>query len=314
MTHVHTVNILYTTNANCRVEACLNRITRKLNMLTTEQSLTDYIAQIEVWRADMEAQMRAPGPGGWLAIVGMYPLEEGENTIGSAPDSNVLLPPGAAPDRLGIVDFHDNHGTLYVTTDDRVTVDEVPTRTAKLRNHYEAGGMSVVRVCDVRFGIMQWASDPYNIRVWDANAPKRLNFTGRVWYPIDPKYRVTGQFTPYPHAKGMTVDHTGGETQVLKNIGFVEFELFGQSFHFEAAASEKGADYVWLLMRDGTTGKSTYGAGRFLMAPLAADNSVDLDFNTFYHPPCAFCEFTTCPMPPRGNVFPFPIEAGEHFP
>src|SRR5689334_18658552 len=165
-------------------------------MPSNTQPSRDYIAQIEAWRQDMDAQMRAPGPGGWLAIVGMYPLKEGENTIGSASDSDVLLPPNAAPDRLGIVDFDGQHGTLHVTTDETVTVDDVPTRTAKLRNHYEEGGMSLVRVGDVRFGIMQWASDPYNIRVWDANAPKRLKFTGRVWYPIDPKYRVTGKFTP----------------------------------------------------------------------------------------------------------------------
>ncbi len=282
-------------------------------MLPTEQSTADYITQVEAWRQNMDSQMRAPGPGGWLAIVGMYPLEDGENTIGSAPDSDVLLPAGAAPERLGILNFDGRHGTLHVTTDETVTVDDVPTRSVQLRNHYEAGGMSVVRVRDVRFGVMRWASDPYNIRVWDANAPKRLNFSGRVWYPIDPKYRVTGRFTPYPNVKGMEVDHTGGETQVLTNIGNVEFELFGQSFHFEAAKSELGPDYVWLLMRDATTGKSTYGAGRFMMAPLLDETTVELDFNKFFHPPCAFCEFTTCPMPPRGNVLPFPIEAGERF-
>lgn len=283
-------------------------------MVSIQQSMSNYVAEVEDWRRDMDAQLRALGPGGWLAIVGMYPLKEGENTIGSAPNSDVQLPVGAAPDLVGIVDFHDQHGTLHVSTHEVVMVDDVPVKTAKLRNYYEEGGMSVMRVRDVRFGIMQWASDPYNIRVWDANSPKRLNFPGRFWYPIDPKYRVVGQFSPYSDTKNMTVNHTGGETQELKNIGYVEFELFGQSFHFEAAASEKGPDYVWLLMRDKTTGKSTYGAGRFMMASLGADNTVDIDFNKFYHPPCAFCEFTTCPMPPRGNVLPFAIEAGERFP
>lgn len=279
-----------------------------------EHSVANYIAQVEAWRQDMDAQMRAPGPGGWLAIVGMYPLGTGHNTIGSAPDSTVLLPPNAAPERLGILDFDGQHGSLQVTTNEVVTVDDVPVREAKLRNHYEPGGMSVVRVRDIRFGIMQWASDPYNVRVWDANAPKRLNFTGRVWYPIDPKYRVSGKFTPYPDARDITVDHTGGETQVLTNIGAVNFELLGHTFHFEACASEKGSDYVWLLMRDATAGKSTYGGGRFMMAPFLDAHTVDMDFNKLYQPPCAFCEFTTCPMPPRGNVIPFPVEAGEYFP
>jgi uncharacterized protein (DUF1684 family) len=279
-----------------------------------DASVSAYRAEIETWRADMERQLRAPGPGGWLAIVGMYPLNVGINTIGSAPDSDVLLPAGRAPERLGVVDFDRQHGTLTVLCDERVTVDEAETRTARLRNHYEPGGMSVVRVRDVRFGIMQWASDPYNIRVWDADSPKRLNFGGRVWYPIDPAYRLRAHFTPYGGAREMVVDHTGGETQILKNIGAVDFMLHGQAFQFEAAASELGAEYVWLLMRDGTTGKATYGAGRFLHAPRIDEQTIDLDFNRLYHPPCAFCDYTTCPMPPRGNLIPFPLHVGEHFP
>ncbi len=281
--------------------------------MTDNNNYKDYIRGVEAWREDMDAQMRSPEPGGWLAIVGMYPLKQGLNTVGSASNSDVILPEGL-PEQLGAIDFQGTHGTLKVTTNELVTVDGLELKEAKLRNHYEAGGMSVVKIRGVSFGIMQWASDPYNVRVWDASSPKRLNFKGRAWFPIDPKYCVSGKFTPYEYERDMTVVHTGGETQELVNIGFVDFDLLGQAFRFEAAASELGSDYVWLLMRDLTSGKTTYGAGRFMMAALAADNTVDLDFNKFYHPPCAFCDYTTCPMPPRGNVFPFAIEAGECFP
>jgi len=272
-----------------------------------------HIARIEAWRQDMDAQMRAPDPWGWLAIVGMYPLHPGRNHIGSIADNDVLLPAGAPP-QLGFIDFQEGRGTLQVTTDAIVSVDHHPMRQAVLRNHYEAGGMSVVRVGAVSFGIMQWAEDPYNVRVWDANSPKRLNFPGREWYPIDLDARVVGNFTSSSSGQSMTVAHTGGGTQALQHIGTVAFTLYGQAFRFEAAASEKGADYVWVLARDGTSGKTTYGAGRFLHALRLSDNEVDLDFNLFYHPPCAFCDFTTCPMPPRSNSFPFPLETGERFP
>lgn len=273
---------------------------------------SDYQAKVAAWRQGMDTQMRSPGPGGWLAIVGMYPLKQGANTIGSAVENDVLLPLDA-PEQLGVLEFQGVRGTLTVTTDELVTVDDVATKHTVLRNYYEPGGMSVVKVRDVCFGIMQWASDPYNIRVWDANSPKRLNFTGRTWFPVNAQYRVTGTFTPYEEVRDMTVTHTGGDMQILKSPGIVEFSLLKQSFRFEAATSEKGADYVWLLARDATNGHSTYGAGRFLMAPLSSNGTVDLDFNTFYHPPCAFCDFTTCPMPPKGNTFPFKLEAGERF-
>ncbi|PJF26961.1 MAG: hypothetical protein CUN53_05860, partial [Phototrophicales bacterium] len=126
--------------------------------MTIEQTPLDYIAEVEAWRVDMDRQMRAPAPWGWLAIVGMYPLDVGINTIGSAPDCAVLLPEGAAPEHLGYLDFDGQHGTLHVTADEVVTVDGIETRSAALRNHYEPGGMSVVRVREISFGVMQWAS------------------------------------------------------------------------------------------------------------------------------------------------------------
>src|SRR4051794_7152614 len=105
MTPTKIMNILYPTTPIVGLRPLQPRY-EGTHMPSNVQPPVDYIAHIEAWRQDMDAQMRAPGPGGWLAIVGMYPLEEGENTVGSAPDSDVLLPT-ATPDRLGIVDFHD---------------------------------------------------------------------------------------------------------------------------------------------------------------------------------------------------------------
>src|ERR1700694_3787677 len=121
--------------------------------IATVISSTDYIAEVEDWRADMEQQRRSPGPGGWLAIVGMYPLRSGINSVGSAPDSDILLPTGAAPARFGSINFDGVHGKLLVTTDEPVTVDDVPVLPGQpplpLRNYYEPGGMSVMRVRDI---------------------------------------------------------------------------------------------------------------------------------------------------------------------
>ena len=38
-----------------------------------------------------------------------------------------------------------------------------------------------------------------------------------------------------------------------------------------------------------------------------------LDFNKAYNPPCAFSEYTTCPLPPKQNVLKTRIEAGEKY-
>jgi len=81
-----------------------------------------------------------------------------------------------------------------------------------------------------------------------------------------------------------------------------------------------GDDEVFFVFRDRSSGKETYGAGRFLKVPAATmaatagpggDGKIGLDFNRAYNPPCAFTSFATCPLPPPENWLPFPVHAGE---
>ena len=67
---------------------------------------------------------------------------------------------------------------------------------------------------------------------------------------------------------------------------------------------------LFFILRDQTSGKETYGAGRFLYSDLPAAELV-LDFNKAYNPPCAFTPFATCPLPPPQNWLPVRVEAGE---
>jgi uncharacterized protein (DUF1684 family) len=72
-----------------------------------------------------------------------------------------------------------------------------------------------------------------------------------------------------------------------------------------------GEKEVFFIFRDRTSGRETYGAGRFLKADTPHDGTITLDFNRAYNPPCAFTAFATCPLPPAENWLPFAIPAGE---
>jgi hypothetical protein len=67
----------------------------------------------------------------------------------------------------------------------------------------------------------------------------------------------------------------------------------------------------FFIIRDATSGKETYDAARFLYADLLPDGTSVLDFNEAYNPPCAFNEFTTCPLPLQENRMKISILAGE---
>ena len=69
----------------------------------------------------------------------------------------------------------------------------------------------------------------------------------------------------------------------------------------------------------GTSGRSTYGAGRYLLDTVkGADLGIDgprlvLDFNFAYNPSCAYDPRFVCPLAPPPNRLAVPIEAGERY-
>lgn len=264
-----------------------------------------YTDDILRWRQNAEDTLRSET--GWLTLTGLYWLETGANSVGAAPDSDVILPPGSV-DRLGVIDFQDGVATLRVEADVQVTVDGVATREAVLRDSNAPEGPSIVQIGAASFFVLQ-RNDLFGVRMRDANNPARLEFPGRRWFPIDPSAVVEGTYIPNETPQMVEIENSIGQTITVGSPGRVEFTYGGQALSLVAFEASEGE--VWFVMRDATSGVSTYKAARFLYAPLAADNTVILDFNKAYHPPCAFTSFATCPLPPRQNVLPVAIEAGE---
>ncbi len=89
------------------------------------------------------------------------------------------------------------------------------------------------------------------------------------------------------------------------------FHLAGREFRLYPILEEPGAKQLFFIFRDQTSGKETYGAGRFLYTDLPKDGQVILDFNKAYNPPCVFTPYATCPLPPPENRLAVRIEAGE---
>jgi hypothetical protein len=68
-----------------------------------------------------------------------------------------------------------------------------------------------------------------------------------------------------------------------------------------------------IFFRDGTNGRATYPAGRFVPLVPERDGRYRLDFNRARNPFCAYSSAYPCPAPWRGNTIPTPVEAGERY-
>jgi uncharacterized protein (DUF1684 family) len=105
-----------------------------------------------------------------------------------------------------------------------------------------------------------------------------------------------------------------GYTDTSLSPGRVTFTLDGREWALRPLIDAPADSELFFIFADATTGRDTYGGGRFLYSTLEPDGKVVVDFNRAYNPPCALTLYTTCPLPPEGNTLPIAIRAGEKAP
>jgi uncharacterized protein (DUF1684 family) len=106
------------------------------------------------------------------------------------------------------------------------------------------------------------------------------------------------------------VPNITGDTFEQASHGRVVFDVAGTEYSLGSLGEPD--EKLFLVFGDETNGHETYGGGRFLYAgPPDSAGWLVVDFNKAYNPPCVFTPYATCPLPPRGNRLPLPVEAGE---
>ena len=150
------------------------------------------------------------------------------------------------------------------------------------------------------------------IRVRDFEHPWLQSFGPIPYFDIDPGYRVDATFHPYAEPRQITVDTViEGLTQYPVAPGTVTFEIDGVEYELEPTLAD---DSLFFVFGDQTNRGETYGAGRYMYVEMPGeDGRVVLDFNKSYNPPCAFNDFSTCPVASPRNRLPIRVEAGEKY-
>jgi len=246
-------------------------------------------AEWTAWRDKRLSNLQRPQ--GWLALTGLHWLKEGENRIPGLP---------------GLFTVAGGQVTLTATPVDGWTLGGAPVTSRRLASDKEGkpdritSGSRAAQVID-RGGKLA-------LRTWDAESPARKTFTGIDTYPPDPRWRLTARWEPYATPREVEVPSVVGIPTREKAPGRAWFTIDGKEHALEPTLD---GDELFFVFKDRTAPRETYGAGRFLYAPLPRDGKVVLDFNRAYNPPCAFSPYATCPLPLPQNVLPVRIEAGE---
>ena len=260
------------------------------------------------WREDRRQALLEPD--GWASLIGLHWLEPGPHYVGSNADNGIRLTMG--PKYLGMIEVGSGRIRLVPEQGTALLLDGEPVKgEATLRADDDPDGPSILGFDDGRGqATVIRRGDRYALRVRHADAPTRLGFKGLEYWPAALEWQVAGRFVPHPEGQTMDVANIVGTTDPVSNPGVVEFEVDGVTHRLEAL--DQGGNQLFLVFADLTSGHESYGAGRFLYAPMPdAQGRVVLDFNRAYNPPCAFTAYATCPLPPDSNRLGLAVTAGE---
>ena len=264
--------------------------------------------EIEKWQQNRLASLTKDD--GWLTLVGLFWLNEGENKFGSDPKNPVVLPNDKAPGVAGSLWLEKGRVRLTALPAAEITAGGNRVITLDLKDDNDDSGPTILKLGTLLINVVK-RGDRIGVRVKDTESRTRREFKGLEYYPIDPKWRIEARFEPYQPPKMIPITNVLSMTDDETSPGVLVFEVDGKTYRIDPIL-EKGETDLFVMIADETTGRETYGAGRYLyVAPPDAAGKVVIDFNKVYSPPCAFTNFATCPLPPRQNHLPFRIEAGE---
>jgi uncharacterized protein (DUF1684 family) len=266
-----------------------------------------YDQEMAAWHRERIAGLKRED--GWLSLVGLFWLEEGENRFGSGAGNKVIFPEGSAPVLAGTFERHGKSVRVHAAPGVALTQEGKPVADLDLTSGPPDSRPIELALGSLRFFIIQ-RGDRVGVRVKDLKSPALATFKDVPTYPVRPDWRVAARFEPYDPPKLVAVPNILGQVDNLPSPGAVVFEREGRTYRLETLSG--GADgSLFVIFGDETNHKDTYGGGRFLDTEAPKDGKVVVDFNQAYNPPCAFTAFATCPLPPKPNKLALKVEAGE---
>lgn len=266
----------------------------------------DYIKSTKEWQTKRIEKLKAEN--GWLNLVGLYWLKEGQNPFGSNEANNIIFPE-SAPDFIGSYILFKDNISVMINKDVDVYIND---SLLKEHNVYTDADKNTT---SFSVGSFRWyiikRGDRYGIRLRDLESPLIDKITEIPSFPIDSKWRIKAKFEKFETPKEIAIPNVLGDTEFEKCYGQLVFKIDGQEYSLMPLGDGKKGGF-FVIFADETSAEETYGAGRFLSVEKPDEKGYTyIDFNKSTNPPCAFTDYATCPLPPKENILKFKVLAGE---
>jgi uncharacterized protein (DUF1684 family) len=270
-------------------------------------SLRTETKAIEEWREQrLQNLLRDDG---WLTVVGLHWLHDGQNTFGSDTLMEIVFPKDKSPKFAGLVNIDGTITALESAEGANITHNGQAVQKMRLETD-KSGEPTILQMGSLSFYVIE-RNGRRAIRLKDSESTALREFSGIEHFPISLKWRVQAHFVPSDSGNQMDIPTILGTTTRSTTAGTLEFEMNEMTYGL-IALGEPGGQNLFLIFGDETNGNETYHGGRFLTATVGDDGeTVIIDFNKAYNPPCVFTDYATCPLPPPENRLALRIDAGE---
>ncbi|MBM3178582.1 MAG: DUF1684 domain-containing protein [Bacteroidetes bacterium] len=273
-----------------------------------EKSTDDgsYKKEIEAWHQERVNNLKAPN--GWLNLAGLYWLKSGANSFGSGKENDLIFPENKIAGNAGVFLLQNGQVSVLPAKGVQFYEDGNPFNGGKIFPP-DSGNAMYLTHQSLRFTVIK-RNERLGIRLRDDSMLEDVNLSGLVRFPVNKNYEVEGILISGTENDSIDIANVLGQQTRQKSGGRFAFELLGEEF--ELTTIDEGGAELFIVFGDKTTGKETYGGGRFLYVPKPdQDGKTIIDFNRAINPPCVFTEFATCPLPPAYNKLGRAVEAGE---
>ena len=151
-------------------------------------------------------------------------------------------------------------------------------------------------------------SSPFNSRT-------KIEFSNLKYYKPDPEFIFKSKLYEYEKKDTITIYGTKGEKRSAVRYGYVKINYKGKDYLINVyeGTTRNGENYFSIWFTDKTTGKETYGVGRYIDFDLNPDKNFvyTIDFNLAYNPYCAYSPDYSCAVPSKEDHIDLAVEAGE---
>ena len=275
--------------------------------LANAQKTNSYAKSINEWHKARIADLKTPN--GWLKLEGLFWLHKGANSFGKKEGSDCKYDNAVFPAELGSFIYEGDSVLWMNAANNSIKVNGVLVNGTKpVKVFYKEEQAITMSWSHFTWTIIK-REDKMGVRFRNLEAKTLTGFKGIERFTIDSSWRIKATMVAASQNLLM-ITNVLGQTTATKTAGKLLFTIDNKEYSLDVI--DEGGPNLFIVFADETSGKTTYGAGRFIDIPKPdALGNTEIDFNKAYNPPCAFTAFATCPLPPAQNRLKVPIPAGE---